>query len=111
MVCYGMGILPLLRSKVNFPLQNSNGLQIMDKQPEKVCRHPCAVGTSATWTQVRYFPESLWRILVVASHHVEQAKVEFAGLNFQVETGSRYLGSFVGEATERDSWVAGKVNV
>ena len=34
---------------------------------------------------------------------VEQNKVEFARLNFQVETGSCYLGSFIGEATEGDS--------
>ena len=46
----------------------------------------------------------------VAPHNVEQAKVEFAGLNFQVETGSRYLGSFIGEATKRDSWIANKVD-
>ena len=48
-------------------------------------------------------------ILVVAPHYVEQAKVKFAGLTFQVETGSRYHGSFIGEATERDNWIANKV--
>ena len=31
--------------------------------------------------------------------------VEFAGLNFQVETCSHYLGSFMGEATKRDIWI------
>ena len=53
-----------------------------------------------------YFSESSPSILVVAPHNVEQAKVEFAGLDFQIETDSRYLGSFIGEATERDSWIA-----
>ena len=54
----------------------------------------------------------IWRcyILGVAPHNVEQAKVEFAGLNFQVETGSSYLGSFIGEATERDRWIASKAD-
>ena len=31
----------------------------------------------------RYFPESSTSILVVVPHNVEQAKVEFAGLNFE----------------------------
>ena len=46
------------------------------------------------------------------SHYVDQAtcKVEFASLNFQVETDSHYLGSFIGEATERDIWIANKVD-
>ena len=35
--------------------------------------------------------------------YAEHAKVEFAGLNFQAETSSHYLGSVIGEATERDS--------
>ena len=30
--------------------------------------------------------------------------------NFQIETGSRYLGSFIDEATERDSWIANTVD-
>ena len=53
-----------------------------------------------------YFPISVKSILVGAPHNVEQAKVEFAGLTFQVDTGARYLGSFKGEVTERDSWIA-----
>ena len=57
-----------------------------------------------------YVPESSKSILVGAPHNVEQAKVEFAGLNFQVETGSRYLDSFIGEATEIDCWIASKVD-
>ena len=46
-----------------------------------------------------YFPES--STLDALPHNVEQLKVEFAGLNFQIENGSRYLGSFIGQATER----------
>ena len=51
----------------------------------------------------RYFPESLTSILVVALHNVEQAKGDFAGLNFQGKIGSHYLSSFVGKAMESDS--------
>ena len=43
-------------------------------------------------------------------HNVEQAKREFTGLNFQVETGSRYLASFIREVTERYSWIPSKVD-
>ena len=53
-----------------------------------------------------YIPEASKSILVVPPYNVKQAKVEFTGLNFQEETGSRYLGSFIGAATERDSWIA-----
>ena len=51
----------------------------------------------------RYLRESSKSILAVALHNVEQAKVELAGLNFQVKTGSHYLGSFIGKAMESDS--------
>ena len=37
-----------------------------------------------------YFPES--STLGCPPHNFKQLKVEFAGLNFQLETGSRYLG-------------------
>ena len=46
-----------------------------------------------------YFPTSTKSILVVAPHNVEPARVKYTGLNFQVETRSRSLGSFIGEAT------------
>ena len=36
----------------------------------------------------------------------KQAKVEFAGLNLQLEPVYRYLGTLIGEATERDSCIA-----
>ena len=60
----------------------------------------------------RYVPESSTSILVIVAepNNFEQTRVEFAGLNFQVETGSRYLGSLIGEATERDSWIANKAD-
>ena len=54
-----------------------------------------------------YSPVSSKSILVVAPHNVEQDKLEFAGLHVQEDTGSRYLGSFIGEATEKG---AGKVD-
>ena len=60
-----------------------------------------AISATRSHNGVKYSP---------GCHNVEQVKVEFAGLNFQVETVSRYLGSFIGEATERGSWIAIKVD-
>ena len=95
-------------SRVNFPLPTSNGLKMMEINSRKDCRHPCAVwATSVTRSQLRIPPR------IVEEHPScctpqcqQQAKVEFAGLNFQVDTGSSYLGIFIGEATKRDSWIA-----
>ena len=56
------------------------------------------------------FPESLKKTLVVASHIVELAKVEFAGLGFHVEIGSSYPSSFIDETTKRDSWIPSKID-
>ena len=74
----------LKESISRYKLQNSNGLQMMDQQPESL---PTYV---RSWSDFRnsvpttetYFPESSRSILVVTPHNVEQAKVEVAGLNF-----------------------------
>ena len=41
------------------------------------------------------FPESSKSILVVAPHNIKQVKVEFTGLDLQVETGSRLKELYV----------------
>ena len=48
------------------------------------------------------------RRTILASH--VEAKVEFADLKFHalVVTGSRYVGSLIGGARERNSWIANK---
>ena len=48
----------------------------------------------------RYLPEWSKSIQVQAPHNVEQAKFEFAGLKYQLETGSRQLVSSICEATD-----------
>ena len=55
-----------------------------------------------------YFPEPSKSILVVQPHNVATAEKAFAELDFTVVTGSRYLGGFMGEASEQDTWVRGK---
>ena len=44
-----------------------------------------------------YYPEPTKSILVVAKRNVPRAKEYFRGMGFQVVTGNRYLGGFVGE--------------
>ena len=93
MICNGIGIFPLFRMlKREFP-------------PAKQQWYADAGSTAGYFADVRaqferlqqlgpnygYLPESLTCILGVVPH-VEQAKVEFAGLNLQVETGPRYIG-------------------
>ena len=58
MICYGIGILPLLRMlKSEFPAASSNAMQMMD-QRWIFCRDPC----------YRCFPKSSKSILFVALH-------------------------------------------
>ena len=112
MICYGIAILPLIRMlKSEFPA----AIQQWYADDGSTAGNFADIRTQFERLQqlgpnYGYFPESSKSILVVAPHNVEPAKIEFAGLNFQVETDSRYLGSFIGEATKRDSWIANKVD-
>jgi hypothetical protein len=56
-----------------------------------------------------YHPESSKSIVVLVRHNLERAKVYFADLAFNVQTGSRYLGGFIGEDENRDEWLASKI--
>ena len=112
MICFGIGILPLIRQlKSEFPAAKQ----------QWYADDGSIAGTFATIQAVfeqlqqlgpnyGYFPESSKSILIVSPQNVEQAKAEFANLQFQVETGARYLGSFIGETTERDGWISSKVD-
>jgi hypothetical protein len=57
----------------------------------------------------RYYPESSKRILVMAKHNLERAKIYFADLKFKVTTGARYLGGFIREQSALKEWVEEKV--
>ena len=92
MICYGIYPFFLFaRSRVNFTLQNSMGIQMMDQLPDilQTSVRSLSDASNQVPTTYGYFPESSKSILVVAPHNVEQAEVEFAGLNFQVETGAQ----------------------
>ena len=110
MFCYGLGLLPLIR-------------QLKDEfhDVEQIWYADDA-GAGGKFARLRrqylrleelgpnygYFPESLKSILVTSSKNVEAAKEVFADLKFQVKTGNRYLGGFIGEPAARDEWIQEK---
>ena len=55
-----------------------------------------------------YFPEPTKSILIVAPHRVEAANEFFAEFKFEVTTGCRYLGGFLGEKSKQDEWIVKK---
>jgi hypothetical protein len=55
-----------------------------------------------------YFPEPSKSILIVPEHNVARAEIALDGLKFQITTGSRCLGGFIGEDMAFDSWAEEK---
>lgn len=47
--------------------------------------------------------------IVVTKNNFESVKAYFADLEFKVTMGSHYLGGFIGEAEDLDTWINGKV--
>jgi hypothetical protein len=58
-----------------------------------------------------YLPEPSKSILVVRAHKLELTRSEFKDLGFQVTTGSRYLGGYVGSSSEQELWVQEKMSI
>ena len=56
-----------------------------------------------------YFPEPTKSVLVVKPTVIKRAKARFDHLGFQVTTGTRYLGGFIGTATDDASHIRAKV--
>jgi hypothetical protein len=52
-----------------------------------------------------YYPEPRKSILVVTQKNLLSAKTYFADLNFQVTTGNRYLGGYLGEEEAKLKWL------
>jgi hypothetical protein len=59
-----------------------------------------------------YFPEPSKCILIVRSTNLTTAQslLEAHSLNFQLSTGDRFLGGFVGEASTRDEWLKKRIS-
>ena len=112
MFCYGIGILPLIRKlEHEFPTV---------KQPW----YADDAGAGGCFTDLRkffqrlqeigpaygYFPEPTKSILIVRAHNCTIAKSSFKDLQFKVQTGSRYLGGYIGSRVDRELWVQEKVS-
>ena len=57
-----------------------------------------------------YFPEPTKSILTIKPAMVEQAKARFDNLRFEVVTGTRYMGGFIGTTADESSHIRKKVN-
>jgi hypothetical protein len=108
---YGIGILPLIRRlKIEFPVV---------KQPWYVDD----AGAGGSFTDLRqfflwlqeigpvygFFPEPSKSILIVRAHSRTRAKSIFDDLGCKVQTGSRYLGGYIGSKADRELWIQEKV--
>jgi hypothetical protein len=56
-----------------------------------------------------YFPEPSKSILIVRAHNRTRAKSSLDDLGFKVQTGSRYLGGYIGSKADGELWVQEKV--
>ena len=112
MFAYGIGVLPLVRRlQREFPAV---------KQPW-YADDACAVGSFEQIGQLfkrlqqlgpsyGYFPEPSKSILVVREHNLERARELEAELHFEISTGNRYLGGFIGGPTAFDKWITSKAD-
>jgi hypothetical protein len=105
---YGIGILPLIRRlKIEIPAV---------KQPW----YTDDAGAGGSFTDLRqfflwlqeigpaygYFPEPLKSILIVRTHNRTRTSSTFDNLGFKVQTGSRYLGGYIGSKADREFWTS-----
>ena len=56
-----------------------------------------------------YFLEPIKSILVVALQNVARVEELFLSMGIKIVTGSSYLGGFIGDRLDKDSWLAAKV--
>ena len=56
-----------------------------------------------------YFPEPRKSVLVVSQNFKMEAEAKFSNLGVKVVTGNRFLGGFVGDLSDQNSYVTSKV--
>ena len=110
MIVYGLGTLPLIRQlraefpEVEQPWYADDGgaaghftsiLRLFGRLQE--------IGP-----RFGYFPEPSKCVVIVSPDNVKAATEAFAKVGFQVATGRRYLGGFIGKRDELQSWLASK---
>ena len=114
MVAYGIGILPLIRLlKAKAPSLHQSWyaddasaagrLELIAEYFEELMRIGPTIG---------YFPEPTKSILIVRSDTLPQARsfLQSRNLGFELKTGDRFLGGFLGETSTRDQWLKNKIS-
>jgi hypothetical protein len=112
MVLYGLAVLPLVRQlKREFPLV---------EQPWYADDAAAGGQFSALHKQFRrlqelgpsfgYFAEPSKSFLIVQPQQLDRAKAFFKDMAITVETGHRYLGSYIGDQGPLDVWLRSKVH-
>jgi hypothetical protein len=105
MFAYGVGILPLIgQLKAEF-LEVEQPWYADDKKNSEICLYFSRL--LEIGLNFGYYPEPSKSILVVPQHSLEAAQALFANMNFKITTGSRYLGSFIGEDSALWDWIRG----
>ena len=110
MICYGIATLPLIR-QLQEERQGWHQIWYADdggitgdyNDIRRVFERPKEIGPK--WG---YLPEPSTCILVVKEGQREYATEQFADCGFEVRTGSRYLGGYIGEKRE---WLKTKTDV
>ena len=109
MMLYAVAILPLIHSLKNPKswIQNwyADNSACIATQPS------LHASFSQLSSSSRYFPQPAKTALVVGPSYVNQATSLFSDLGIRVVSGSRFLGSFVGERSMADTYVAQKVRM
>jgi len=110
MFMYAIGTLPLIRSLSNparwtqlwYADDASAGGSISELHEwfSLVCSSGPAFG---------YFPEPRKSILVVNEHFRTEAETMFSDLGVRVVTGNRFLGGFIGDLSDQNSYVTSKI--
>ena len=115
MVAYGIAVLPLAKELKSVHIDNTISLFADDLSAaglfesinnffDDLCRLGPDFG---------YFPEPTKSNLIVHPHEIQDATVFFNIVNvrgFQITTGSRYLGGFIGDEGSRDAWLTKKLS-
>ena len=109
MVAYGIGILPLIRHLKN---KQPNLHQSWYADDASAAGSLQAIKLyfqelTEVGPKYGYYPEPSKSILIVRDNNLQQAQafLDANNLGFELKTGDRYLGGYIGEDSDRDRWL------
>ena len=110
MVIYSLAVLPLIQHLATHPnhqmwyADDSSNAGSFDGIEEWY------LDLAAEGPKIGYQPEPTKSILVVSEKNFSKAERKFNYLGFEVTTGARYLGGYVGNNTSKNRYIEDKVN-